>query len=204
MTTEIRPSGGDETPSWEMPLAGPAEPLADVLLTSPPSTVSDEDLTAALSAPPPTARSLRLTKVLVTALVLVLGFVAGILVNQRWDSSGQVAGPSGDRGSMDEGTMPSGFPSGMAFPGGTGQDGTGQAGQGASAPTTGEVTLVDGDVIYLTQSDGTQVRVEVGDDTTISKMTSADLGDVEEGDTVTVTGTTTDSGLTATSVEVSK
>ena len=187
-------------------------PLADALLAAPPSTVSDEDLAAALSAPPPTARALRLTRVLVTALVLVLGFVAGVLVNQIWgSSSGQVAGPSGDRGSFAEGELPSGFPSGMAFPGGTGAgDGTGQgapagsAGTDASTPTSGEVTLVDGDVIYLTLADGTQMRVEVGDDTTIQKATTAELDDIEEGDTVTVTGTTTEDGMTATSVEVSK
>ena len=208
--TEIRPRVspdqlGTAQPPAETP---PADtPLADALLAAPPSTVSDEDLAAALSAPPPTPRALRLTRALVTALVLVLGFVAGVLVNQSWgSSSGQVAGPGGDRGSFGDGELPSGFPSGLAFPGGTG-DGSGQgapAGTGASAPTSGEVTLVDGDVIYLTLADGTQVRVEVGDDTTIQTATAAELDDIEEGDTVTVTGTTTDSGLTATSVEVSK
>ena len=218
--TEQPPAGTPlaDAPPGDTPLAdaaltdtAPVEtPLADALLAAPPSTVSDEDLAAALSAPPPTARALRLTRVLVTALVLVLGFVAGVLVNQNWgSSSGQVAGPGGDRGSFGAGELPSGLPSGMAFPGsggGTG-DGSGQggpAGTDASAPTSGEVTLVDGAVIYLTMADGSQVRVEVGEDTTIQTATPADLGDIEEGDTVTVTGTTTDNGLTATTVEVSK
>ena len=198
-------------PGWVVDPTEPAEPrLADHLLATPPSSVSDDELTAALSAPPPSPRALRLTRVLVTALVLVLGFVGGMLVQKNWGAdSGQLAGPAAREG-FDTSNLPEGFPSDMQFPGGgsgTGTGtGTGTDTESGSAPSTGEVTLVDGDVIYLTLSDGTQLRVEVGDDTTIekTKTTSADMDDIKEGDTVTVTGTTTDSGLTATSVEVSK
>ena len=210
------PEGFESTDStWILGPADSADPrepgLTDHLLATPPSSVSDDELTAALSAPPPSPRALRLTKVLVTALVLVVGFVGGMLVQKNWGAdSGQLAGPTGARGDFDTSNLPEGFPSGMGFPGaanGAGQqDGTGTGADDGGAPSTGEVTLVDGDVIYLTLSDGTQLRVELGDDTTIekTKTTSADVNDIKEGDTVTVTGTTTDSGLTATSVEVSK
>lgn len=181
---------------------------ADALLASPPSSVSDDDLAAALTAPPPSPRALRLTRLLTTGLVLALGFLGGVLVNEHWGSTTTpTGGPSAGFGS---GQLPTDMPSGMAsrFPGGGGQAGNGgQAGsedQAGSAPTTGEVTLVDGDVIYVTDANGNLVRVDTNDRTTIEATKSADLADIEEGDTVTVTGTTTDDGMTATSVEVTK
>lgn len=79
---------------------------------------------------------------------------------------------------------------------------SGTDGSSGTTPTTGEVVLVDGDVISITESAGDQLGVEVKDDTTITH--DADLSDVKKGDTVTVTGTTSDSSLEATTVEVSK
>ncbi len=81
---------------------------------------------------------------------------------------------------------------------------SGTDGSSGTTPTTGEVVLVDGEVISITDSAGDQLGVEVKDDTTITTSHDADLSDVKKGDTVTVTGTTSDSSLEATTVEVSK
>ncbi len=210
--TEVLAPVGDDTDVL-VAVGDDAEALAAVsegpVLDSPPSTTSDEELAAALSAPPPSGRSVRLTRVLATSLVVALAFLGGVWAHQQWGSSDQQAGGQARFGARNQsGELPSGFPSGMAFPGANGQGGGTGTGTGtgaaASAPTTGEVTLVDGDVIYLKDSSGNQVRVEVKDSTSITTSKDADMSDVQKGDTVTVTGTTSDSGIDASTVQVSK
>jgi hypothetical protein len=170
------------------------------LLADPPSTVSADDLDAALSGPAPSARSLRLTRVLAAVLVLALGFAGGVFADQTWGQSATAAGPTAAGG---DGARPTGMPAGMptGMPSGGPAEGTES---GSTTSTTGTVTLVDGSVLYLTDSTGAQTRVEVADTATITTSASTTLKKISKGDTVTVTGTTNDNSLAATSVEVTK
>jgi hypothetical protein len=176
------------------------------LLADPPSTVSAEDLHAALSGPPPSARSVSLTRVLVVGLVLALGFAGGVFADQTWGQSGTAAGPTAARPSGMPTGLLTGLPTGMPTAGAAAGTGTSPAGatDSGSTTTTGTVMLVDGSVLYLSDSTGTQTRVEVADTTTITTTSSTSLKKIDKGDTVTVTGTTNDDGLAATSVEVTK
>jgi hypothetical protein len=173
------------------------------LLADPPATIATQDLASALSGPPPSARALRLTRVLVAGLILALGFAGGVLADQTWGVSGGASGPIAARPMG----MPTGMPTGLPNPGAAGGSATtGTAGGTGTGPTTttGTVTLVDGSVIYLTDPTGTQTRVEVGDKATITKTSNTTLSTIDKGDTVTATGTTDDDSLVATSVEVAQ
>ncbi len=170
------------------------------LLAEPPSTASTADLHVALSGPPASARAVKATRVLIGGMVLVLGFLAGVLVDQQWGAADTaISGPPADRGSG----IPGGTLAGDGVPGAAGSGSAGVANT-AGTTTTGTVTLVDGSVIYVTDPAGTLVRVEVSDSTDATETASISMKELSEGDTVTVTGTTSDDGLTATSVEVQR
>ena len=183
----------------------------ELLLAAPPSNVSPEELDAALSSPPPSARSLRLTKLLGVGLVIALAFVGGIALGQRTGQSEVASLPGGGQFQRGQG-FPSGFPSGapggagaQAGAGGSGEDAATGSGSGtAASSTTGTVKLVDGSVLYVSDAEGNLTRVEVDDSTDITTSSKADLDDISTGDTVTVTGATTSDGVTATSVEVAR
>ncbi len=51
----------------------------------------------------------------------------------------------------------------------------------STTTTTGTVTLVDGSVLYLTDSTGAQTRVEVADEATITTTSSTTLKKIDQG-----------------------
>lgn len=84
----------------------------------------------------------------------------------------------------------------------TGPGGQGGAG-GPGGGTSGTVTAVDGNVVTLTTSSGSTVRVTVGDATTINQSVTAKVSDLQAGQTLMVRGTTgTDGSTAATSITV--
>lgn len=200
----------DAAPEDLPPHARHGEPRAhDMdLLTDPPSTVPGDELDALLSQPPPTARSLRTTRVLGAGLVLALGFVGGVVADQQWgpaDQGSTVARVGGRAGGLPDRDAGTGLP---ALAPAAGSD-TASAAADSAEPaspaltsTTGTVALVDGSVLYVSDESGALVRVEVGDATAVTR--AADLTSIDEGDTVTVTGTTTDGALSAARVEVTR
>lgn len=185
----------------------------ELLLAAAPSNVSPDELDAALASPPPSARSLRLTKVLGVAVVVALAFVGGIALGQRTGQSA-AAGPAGagqflrGNGQGFPGGFPTSAPGGQAAAGAdggqaaTGQDGSTGTGTTSASTTTGTVKLVDGSVIYLADADGNLTRVTVDQDTDITTSKKAELDDISTGDSVTVTGTTTNDGVAAATVAV--
>ena len=75
------------------------------------------------------------------------------------------------------------------------------AGGGGGGATVGQVKLIDGSNIYVTDSTGNVVKVATTPDSQITVTTSGTAKDVKPGDTVLVTGTTGDDGtVTATAV----
>ncbi len=79
--------------------------------------------------------------------------------------------------------------------------GTPQAGQGGML--AGEIQTIDGNGFTLTDSSGKTVQVNVTGTTLIQKQTSVSLSDLQQGDTVMVSGTqASDGSVTARSVQV--
>jgi hypothetical protein len=121
---------------------------------------------------------------LIGVLVLAAGFIGGVLAQKHWGGS----------------SSPGGFPGTGAF-----AAAARQAGQGPSAGTTaegtsGEVSSKKGDVIYVTTTDGTTVKVKVGD-ATVTRTAEVGANQIHPGDTVVVQGSTQDNGtVKATSV----
>lgn len=71
----------------------------------------------------------------------------------------------------------------------------------AGGATTGTVTEVSGDTLYVTNASGTLVKVTVGPSATVDRNAAASLGSLQVGDTVVVEGTKASSGsVSATSV----
>jgi hypothetical protein len=71
----------------------------------------------------------------------------------------------------------------------------------AGGATTGTVTEVSGDTLYVTNASGDLVKVTVGPSATVDRNAAASLGSLQVGDTVVVEGTKASSGsVTATSV----
>lgn len=142
--------------------------------------------------------------VLLFAIVLgLVGFYAGIRVEKTHvtgaTGSGFTAAASRASGSgtASTGAEASGTPSGAAraslrsggFPG------------AAGGGTTGTVTSVKGDTIYVKETDGDTVAVKLLPSTTVTKSESVGKASVDPGDTVAITGATGKTGtVSATAV----
>ena len=143
----------------------------------------DDDLTerVAALAPRPFPRT---TLALVGLVVLVSGFVGGILVQKSYGQAAPTAAAN---------NFPANLPAGGAFPG--------QAGQGrgtpSASPTTGTVKLVDGTTVYLTLANGDIATVKTSDSTAVAVQQPAALKDLKVGQTVTVQGTAGTDGIIA-------
>jgi hypothetical protein len=122
----------------------------------------------------------------VTGVLVVLGLLAGGF----W---GGVVAEKHHAGTSTASSAASALASRFAaLRGGTGTGtGTGaSAFAGAAGATTGEVTEVQGNVLYVTENDaaGTLVKVTVGPSTTITRTAKSSLAGLQQGDTVIVTG----------------
>jgi Cu/Ag efflux protein CusF len=153
----------------------------------------DDDLTerVAALAPRPVPRA---TLALVGLVVLVSGFVGGILVQKSYGQAAPAAAGS---------NVPANLPAGGAF---QGQGGQGRGNQSASASaTTGTVKLVDGTTVYLTLANGDIATVKTSNSTAVAVQQAAALKDLKVGQSVTVQGTAgTDGIITATTVTAQK
>ncbi|MBN1659674.1 MAG: hypothetical protein JXA93_14810 [Anaerolineae bacterium] len=95
--------------------------------------------------------------------------------------------------------MPAGMPQGM--PGDAGQRGSRDA-QGGMI--SGEIVSIDDDQLTLQDSSGKEIQVYVTDTTLIQKQADVTVADLEEGETVIVSGSQgTDGSITARMVQVS-
>ncbi|TQL41941.1 myosin-like protein [Homoserinimonas aerilata] len=159
--------------------------------TTTPAATETAVLDATASAPKTGRRWTRhITPALGGLALLVIGFFGGLLVGQNSGSTGP-----------GQGNLPGGMsslPEGMN--GGSG----GGVGGGVGGPggfTSGTITSVDGDTITLELSDGSTVTVTAGSDTTITTTEESSVGELAEGDTLTVVGETDDDGtIAATSI----
>ena len=157
--------------------------------TPSPTTVADDDTTVAdddlatLLARREHARPTRVTWVLLSLLLVAVGFAGGALAYRTW------APAATSSGGLPTGALPS-------APMGGGGEGTSLADL-----TVGTVTLVNKDRLYLEATDGTTVVVTIPDGTAVTAQRQVALADLEEGATVIVRGeVAADGSVTATSV----
>jgi hypothetical protein len=131
--------------------------------------------------------------------VLIMGTSAdGTVTAQRIVDSGDVeaTGPGAGGGT---GAPPEGMgtpPEGMGTP----PEGMGTPPEGMGTPTVGTIASIDGSTFVVETSDGGSVTVTASDDTTITVTKQLTMDDLATGDTITVTGTTSDATVSASSI----
>ncbi|HEY2429687.1 MAG TPA: hypothetical protein VGI06_12205 [Acidimicrobiales bacterium] len=169
------------------------------LPTVPTADMEADDAWEELPGRPLRKRLGPLTVVLAACLLAAGAFYAGVRVEKSKVKS------SSSSGTAALAALASRFAAGRTGATGTaGAAGTGGgagAGGFARAGTTGTITLIDGSNVYVTQSDGSIVKVATNPGTTISVTSAGTVANLHPGDTVTVTGPTgTDGTITATAL----
>jgi hypothetical protein len=191
---------------WRRPLSGVKEqrrpraeatPAADGFLDLV-DPVENDDLAAELKKRAPLGVPSRTTLVLAGAVLVVVGFLGGVVVQKNYG-----AGPAASGGA---GALANAIAARQNAGGGAGNGGNGGTGAtGGRNATTGTVKLVDGTTVYITTADGETVTVKTSGTTTVRTEQAAALADVPVGSTVSIQGTTgTDGVVTATQVTVQK
>lgn len=146
------------------------------------------------TGPPP--RGLRLHAV--TAGLLALALLAGGF----WAGSVAERHHNGTSSSNPLSALASRFAAARSASGlgGSGGLGTGSGG-GAAGATSGVVTGVQGNTLYVTDSSGSLIKVQVGSSTSVTRTAESALSGLQVGDTVVVLGSKASDGtVTATSV----
>ena len=138
----------------------------------------------------------RFTKILLGALVIVVAFFAGSLVQQHFGPTGSTAsfGGGGFGGGRFAG---GGNPFAAAGSASTGGAGPGTGGFGGGGVTVGSITLVDGSHIYVTDTSGQIVKVNVSSSTTITAQTAISASKLKPGEQVIVRGAAGSDGTVA-------
>jgi hypothetical protein len=163
----------------------------------------DDDLAGQLKSRTPLKLTSRTTLALSGVVLIVLGFLGGVLVQKNLGTTpastnnraANAAGLTGANGST-------GGSGGAAAGGGGGAAAGGAAGRNA---TTGTVKFVDGTTIYLTTANGDTVTVKTSGTTTVRVVQTGSAKDIPVGATVVVQGTADADGIiTATQVTAQK
>jgi hypothetical protein len=137
------------------------------------------------------------TAVLVVLLIAAVGFWGGAALQKHHGSTGAVAGSASARAAFANASGRSGFGAQAAG----GFSGTAGAATAAGAATTGLVTEVQGNTVYVTDDTGALVKVTVNASSSIRRTSSGLDGGLQTGDTVIVRGAkAADGTITATSI----
>jgi hypothetical protein len=132
-----------------------------------------------------------LTASIIALAVLAAGFWGGAAIEKHHASAASSSASS----------ALSSLASRFAATRGAGSGGFAGGGAGAGPATAGIVTAVQGNTLYVTDSSGKLVKVEVGSSATVTRTAKSSLAGLQTGDTVIVQGTSGKSGtVTATSV----
>ncbi|MEV7772932.1 hypothetical protein [Kitasatospora sp. NPDC086791] len=175
----------------------PAEQVA--LLSTPPDA---RDVSGELAAPP--RRKLPWISLALAGGVIATGaFAGGVWYQQNnGTTDGKSSRPSAAAGAQRPAAGGGGYGQAGGGQGGAGQNGSGRRGQGAGQGTgqgqgqggqpgfaRGTVKAVDGNVVYLTDSNGNTVKVTTGDATKVQLNKEGKVADLQPGQSVTVVGT---------------
>ncbi len=183
------------------------EMSAEELLAIPPQA---DHLAEELAARPVRAKLPKATLVLGGAILVAAGFIGGTLAQKHYGTSsgGTAARAASFASTFTRGTGTGGTGTGRTgtggFGGGTGGFGGGTGGFGGGAggsSISGTVTVVSGDTLYVTATNGTVYTVKTSGTTTVSISSSGTLSQLKPGQTVTIAGSADSSGdVTATSI----
>jgi hypothetical protein len=152
----------------------------------------------------PRGRFLRpLPLALIVVTIAAAGFLGGVEAQKGSEGVSSVAGPGGGAfaalAAAKGGAEAGGTETGGSEP--TGEGATGVPSFGASsAAATGTVTSVEGQTIFVKESDGTTVAVKAGDGSTVTRDASVSAKKIHPGDTVTVEGSKHGSTVQASSI----
>jgi hypothetical protein len=137
---------------------------------------------------------------LLAVLLVVCGFIGGVLVEKGESSGSSSAGATA-------GGLASGFAALRAGASGTGSRSAGGAsgrggvvglgGAGSSRPTTGTVAYLAGSTLYVTDPEGNTVKVKTSEATSVTKTAKASVDAIHPGETVTVMGASGTGGAIA-------
>jgi hypothetical protein len=160
-----------------------------------------DNLADELAARQPVRLTSRTTFALGGVVLIIGGFLGGVLVQKNFGTASTSAAAAGAAA----GAAGRGGFGGAGGAGGGGQAVTGQAGTGTGNATTGTVKMVDGTTVYLTTANGQLITVKTSSSTKVGVQQSGTLKDLPAGATVTVQGTADASGvITATQVTSQK
>jgi hypothetical protein len=165
----------------------------------------DDDLSSQLKARTPLKLTSRTTLALSGVVLVVAGFLGGVLVQKNFGTTTPAA--NNRAGAFANGFGGTGGVGGAGGTGGTGAGGTGGAGGAAAGrnAATGTVKFVDGTTIYLTGSDGSTITVKTSSTTAVRVLQTGSAKDIPVGATVVVQGTADADGIiTATQVTAQK
>lgn len=159
-----------------------SELSAEELLSIPPRA---DNLAEELATRPPRAKLPKATLALSAGILIAAGFVGGVLVQKHLGGSN-----SGN-------SIASSFASARGAAGGAGRGGFGGFGGGAGAgglgaggnSITGSITVVSGNTLYVTASNGTVYTITTSGSTAVKVSSSSSLSQLKPGQTVTVSGT---------------
>jgi hypothetical protein len=150
-----------------------------------------------------------LTAALIALIVGGVGFFVGVRVEKSKAGSSSSGGASAFARAFGGTAAAGGTGATASRTGATGAAGAGGAGGfasffgrgGAGAGTTGSVTAVDGNTLYVKETSGNTVKVKLTGSTTVSKTESVSKKKIYPGDEVTIAGATASGGtVNATSV----
>jgi len=160
---------------------------------------------------PPRPRRRLLTPIplaLIAVLLIACGFVAGVQV-QKGQGSSTASGSAGLASRLAAfgtgGTGAAGSRSaGGGFPTGGGAGGFAAGASGAGSLTTGEVSYVRGNTLYVADSQGNTVKVSAAAGSKVTKTVSTQASAIHPGERVVVIGTQAKNGtISARSISVS-
>jgi hypothetical protein len=143
------------------------------------------------------------TRVLLVLIVLAVGFLGGALVDRSQRSSSSSTSAQSLASAFRRARNGAGGATGTSGASGAGGLGAlfGGSGSGGGA-TIGTVKLVDGDNVYVQDTQGNVVKVKTGPSTQITVSKPGTVAQLAPGSTVIVQGTTSSDGssMTATSI----
>jgi Domain of unknown function (DUF5666) len=159
--------------------------------------------------PRPRGRLLRpLPLILIAVVIAAAGFLGGVLAQKGSEGSSGAAAGLGAGGLPNFAALKEGAAEAGGAESGGAESKTSEAGTpnfGASeAAASGTVSSVEGQTIYVKESDGTTVAVKVGDGATVTRDSNVSAKKIHPGDTVTVEGSKHGSTVRASSVSATE
>jgi hypothetical protein len=149
-----------------------------------------------LSALPPRPRRRLLTPAplaLIAVLLLALGFLGGVLVEKGQTGSSTPTSGTALTSRLRGLTGSAGRTGAAGAAGAAGSAGSAGA-AGAARPTSGTVSFVSGQTLYVTTGESNTVKVKASAATSVTKTVKSAVKSIHPGETVTVTGSSAANG----------